>query len=60
MQNPILQNFSSIKLLKQIDAYQAELKAVQQLIEEKDQDELEQIFYQARAIRQTWIENNNS
>ncbi len=48
------------ELLKQIDAYQAELKAVQQLIEEKDQDELEQIFYQARAIRQTWIENNNS
>ena len=48
------------ELLKQIDAYQAELKTVQQLIEEKDQDELEQIFYQARAIRQTWIENKNS
>ncbi len=48
------------ELLKQIDAYQTELKAVQQLIEEKDQDELEQIFYQARAIRQTWIENKNS
>lgn len=43
------------ELLKQIDAYQSELKTVQKLLEQKDQDELEQVFYQARAIRQTWI-----
>jgi len=43
------------ELLKQIDAYQTELKTVQKLLEQKDQDELEQVFYQARAIRQTWI-----
>jgi len=43
------------ELLKQIDAYQTELKTVQKLLEQKNQDELEQVFHQARAIRQTWV-----
>lgn len=42
------------ELLKQIKAYNAELKAVQALLEQKDQEGLEQVFQQARAIRQTW------
>ena len=42
------------ELLKQMEAYNTELKAVQTLLEQKDQEGLEQVFQQARAIRQTW------
>ncbi len=42
------------QLLKQIEAYNTELKAVQALLEQKDQEGLEQLFQQAQAIRQTW------
>lgn len=42
------------ELLKQMEAYSTELKVVQALLEQKDQEGLEQVFQQARSIRQTW------
>lgn len=42
------------ELLKQIKTYNTELKAVQALLEQKDQTGLEQVFQQAQTIRQNW------
>ncbi len=44
-------------LLKQIDAYQNELKSLQELLKNNDGKELEQVFSKARNVRENWIKN---
>lgn len=44
-------------LLEQIDAYQNELKSLQELLENNDGKELEQVFSKARNVRENWMKN---
>lgn len=44
-------------LLKQIDAYQNELSALQEMLKNNDGDALEQAFSQARGVRENWLKS---
>ena len=44
-------------LLKQIDAYQNELKLLQQLLKNNDGKSLEKAFSQARSVRENWLKS---
>lgn len=44
-------------LLKEIDAYQAELSLLRQLLADRDGDALEALFHNARQARNAWIKN---
>lgn len=46
-------------LLKQIDGYQNELSALQEMMKSSDGETLEQVFSQARSIRESWLKNKN-
>lgn len=46
-----------IALLKQIDAFQNELKALQMMLEEADGEALENAFSRAREIRGDWLKH---
>jgi len=46
-------------LLRQIDGYQNELKALQEMLRNNDGDALEQTFSQARNVRETWLKSKN-
>lgn len=47
-------------LLKQIDGYQNELKALEEMLRNNDGDALEQIFSQARDVRENWLQSKSS
>jgi prephenate dehydrogenase (EC 1.3.1.12) len=44
-------------LLKQIDAYQNELKALQEMLRNNDGEALEKSFSKAREVREEWLKN---
>jgi len=44
-------------LLSQMDAYQNELKVFQEILERSDGEALEQVFSQARGVREDWLKN---
>lgn len=46
-------------LHEQIDAYQNELKALQELLKNNDGEALEKTFSQARRIRENWLKSKN-
>ncbi|MDP1557386.1 MAG: prephenate dehydrogenase/arogenate dehydrogenase family protein [Nitrosomonas sp.] len=46
-------------LLTQIDAYQNELKLLQELLKNNEGDALEQAFSQARGMRENWLKNKD-
>ncbi|MDO9310550.1 MAG: prephenate dehydrogenase/arogenate dehydrogenase family protein, partial [Nitrosomonas sp.] len=46
-------------LLEQIDAYQNELKALQEMLKNNDGGALEKYFSQARSVRENWLMSNN-
>ncbi|WP_394807729.1 prephenate dehydrogenase [Nitrosomonas sp.] len=46
-------------LLEQIDAYQNELKALQEMLKNNDGGVLEKSFSQARSVRENWLKNKN-
>ena len=44
-------------LLKQIDAYQNELIALQDMLKNNNGEALQQAFFQAREVRESWLKN---
>ena len=44
-------------LLRQIEGYQNELKALQDMLENNNSEALEKAFFQARDIREDWLKN---
>lgn len=46
-------------LLEQIDAYQNELKLLQEMLKNNESAALEQAFSEARKIREKWLKNKN-
>jgi len=46
-------------LLKQIDAYQNELKSLQEQLKNNDGKALEKAFSQARGVREKWLKNKD-
>ncbi len=46
-------------LLKQMAAYQDELKSLQAILNDEDSDALEKAFSQAREIREDWLKNKH-
>ena len=46
-------------LLEQIDAYQDELKVLQKLLKNNDDDALEHAFSQARGMREDWLKSKS-
>ena len=46
-------------LLRQIDGYQNELKALQEMLKNHDGEALEQIFFEARRTRESWLKDKN-
>jgi prephenate dehydrogenase len=46
-------------LLKQIDAYQNELKSLQKLLKNNDGKGLEKAFFQARIVRENWLKSKD-
>jgi prephenate dehydrogenase len=44
-------------LLKQIDAYQCELNALQEMLKNNEGNALENAFAQARSVRENWLRN---
>lgn len=46
-------------LLSQVNAYQNELKVFQEILERNDGEALEQVFSQARGVREDWLKNKN-
>ena len=44
-------------LLRQIDAYQNELNALQEMLKNNDGEALEQAFSQARGVRENWLKS---
>ncbi|MDP3282426.1 MAG: prephenate dehydrogenase, partial [Nitrosomonas sp.] len=46
-------------LLEQIDAYQNELKALQEMLKNNDGGALEKSFSQARSVRENWLKNKD-
>ncbi len=46
-------------LLSQMEAYQNELKVLQEILEQSDGETLEQTFSQARSVRESWLDNKN-
>ncbi|MBA3756512.1 MAG: prephenate dehydrogenase/arogenate dehydrogenase family protein [Nitrosomonas sp.] len=47
-------------LLQQIDRYQNELKALQEMLENNDGEALEKAFSQARDVRENWLKSKSS
>ena len=46
-------------LLKQIDGYQNELNALQEMLKNNEGEALEKAFSQARSVRETWLKSKN-
>lgn len=46
-------------LLKQIDAYQNELKALQEMLKNNEGEALKKAFSQARGVRENWLKGKN-
>lgn len=46
-------------LLRQIDGYQNELKALQEMLKNNEGEALEQAFSQARSVRENWLKNKS-
>lgn len=46
-------------LLRQIDGYQNELKALQDMLENNNSEALEKAFSQARSVRDNWLKSRN-